>query len=152
MPANVCTSQTATTWTRTTVELVRGLMCSRTKKNVPQRCSSVAFDFFDLSSSNLVQESSVDLWDNLNKVRGLPHNALHFPSSIRMGDALRKSQELCAYPAVYCDPESHWSLRPWCNKEIFFLKHRRRLGSCSFFVTFPALRCWGHLLLVDICG
>ena len=55
-------------------------MYPRKKKNVPQRCSSIAFDFFDLSSSNLVQESSVDLWDNLNKVRGLPHNALHFPS------------------------------------------------------------------------
>ena len=41
---------------------------------------SIAFDFFDLSSSNLVQESSVDLWDNLSKFRGLPHNALHFPS------------------------------------------------------------------------
>ena len=79
MPANVRTSQTPTTWTRTTIELVRGLMYSR-KKTVPQRCSSIAFDFFDLSSSNLVQESSVDLWDNLNKVRGLPHNALHFPS------------------------------------------------------------------------
>ena len=52
------------------------------KKTVPQRCSSIVFDFFDLSSSNLVQESSVDLWDKLNKVRGLPHNALHFPSSI----------------------------------------------------------------------
>ena len=80
MPANVRTSQTPTTWTSTTVELVRGLMYSRKKKTVPQRCSSIAFDFFDLSSSNLVQESSVDLWDNLNKVRGLPHKALHFPS------------------------------------------------------------------------
>ena len=40
----------------------------------------MAFDFFDLSSSNLAQESSVELWDNLNKVRGLPHNALHFPN------------------------------------------------------------------------
>ena len=79
MPANVRTSQTPTTWTRTTVEPVRGLMYPP-KKTVPQRCSSIAFDFFDLSSSNLVQESSVDLWDNLNKVRGLPHNALHFPS------------------------------------------------------------------------
>ena len=84
MPANVRTSQTPTTWTRTTVELVRGLMYSRKKKKktVPQRSSSIAFDFFDLSSSNLVQESSVDLWDNLNKVRGLPHNALHFPSIV----------------------------------------------------------------------
>ena len=72
--------------TRTTVELVRqsnscvGWCVHAKKKNVPQRCSSIAFDFFDLSSSNLVQESSVDLWDNLHKVRGLPHNALHFPS------------------------------------------------------------------------
>ena len=56
-------------------------MCSCQKKNVPQCCSSIAFDFFDLSASNLVQESSVDLWDNLSKVRGLPHNALHFPSN-----------------------------------------------------------------------
>ena len=31
------------------------------KKTVPQRCSSIVFDFFDLSSSNLMQESSVDL-------------------------------------------------------------------------------------------
>ena len=48
------------------------------KKTVPQRCSSIAFDFFDLSSSNLVQESSVDLQPQQS--RGLPHNALHFPS------------------------------------------------------------------------
>ena len=34
LPANVCTSQTPTTWTRTTVELVRGLMCSRKKKPI----------------------------------------------------------------------------------------------------------------------
>ena len=49
MPTNVCTLQTPTTWTRTTVELVRGLMC--TQKTVPQRCSSIAFDFPVLSSS-----------------------------------------------------------------------------------------------------
>ena len=27
--------------------------------------------------------------------------------------ALWKSHELCVYPAVYCDSESHRSLRPW---------------------------------------
>ena len=31
------------------------------KKPVPQRCSSIAFDFLDLSSSNLLHESSVDI-------------------------------------------------------------------------------------------
>ena len=87
MPDNVRISQTPTTWTRT-VELVRGLMYSRKftqKKTVPQSCSSIDFAFsiflHQRDSSKLVQESSVDLWDNLNKVRGLPHNALHFPSN-----------------------------------------------------------------------
>ena len=65
--------------TRTTVEVVRGLMCS-CKKTYHNVARQSPFDFFDLSSSNPVQESSVDLWDNLHKVRGLPHNALHFPS------------------------------------------------------------------------
>ena len=77
MPA-VCTSQTPTTWNRTTVEIVRGL--SHAKKPYHNVARQSPLIFFDLSFSNLVQESSVDLWDNLNKVRGLPHNALHFPS------------------------------------------------------------------------
>ena len=45
----------------TTVELVRGLVCSRKIKTVPQRSLSIAFDFLDLSSSNLVDKGSVDL-------------------------------------------------------------------------------------------
>ena len=48
MPAKVRTSQTPTTWTRTTVELVRGLMCSRKKKpyhNVPRQ-SPLIFSIF----------------------------------------------------------------------------------------------------------
>ena len=59
-------------------------MCSRKKKPYHNVASRWPFNFFDLSSSNLVQESSVDLWDNLNKVWGLPHNALHFPSFINI--------------------------------------------------------------------
>ena len=37
--------------------LVRGLMDVHAKKTVPQRWSSIAFHFFDLSSSNLLHES-----------------------------------------------------------------------------------------------
>ena len=77
MPANVRTSQTHTTWTLTTVELVRGLMCSPKENPVKQRCSSIAFDFLDLSSSNLVHDSSVDLWDNRSK------NTLGWPPSLK---------------------------------------------------------------------
>ena len=75
IPANVRTLETPTTWTRTTVELVRGLTC--TQKTVQQRWSSIAFDFFDLSSSNLLHESSVELWDNLSRAQ----NALSWPRS-----------------------------------------------------------------------
>ena len=46
IPANVRTSQTSITWTRTRLELVRGLMCSGKKKPVPQRCSSLIFSIF----------------------------------------------------------------------------------------------------------
>ena len=48
MPTNVRTSQTPTTWTRTTAELVRGRMCSRKKKpyhNVARQ-SSLIFSIF----------------------------------------------------------------------------------------------------------
>ena len=54
-------------------------MCSRKKKpyhNVARQSPLI----FSIFLHQVVQESSVDLWDNLNKVRGLPHNALHFPS------------------------------------------------------------------------
>ena len=54
--------------------------CVHSKKKYHNVARQSPLIFFDLSASNLVQESSVDLWDNLNKVRGLPHNALHFPS------------------------------------------------------------------------
>ena len=82
MPANVRTSQTPTTWTHTTVELVRGLMYSRKKNRTTTLLVNRLWFFRSLFIwLNLVQESSVDLWDNLNKVRGLPHNALHFPSN-----------------------------------------------------------------------
>ena len=40
------------------------------------------------------------------------------------------------FTLFHCHSESHRSLRPWCKKEIFFLEHRRRPGSCSFFLTF----------------
>ena len=51
------------------------------KKTVPQRWSSIAFDFFDLSSSNLdlLHESSVELWDNLSRAQ----NALSWPRSAK---------------------------------------------------------------------
>ena len=46
-------------------------------KRVPQRCWSIAFDFPDLSSSNLLHESSIDLRDNVSK------NALSWPQSLK---------------------------------------------------------------------
>ena len=80
MPADVRTSQTPTTWTRTTVELVRGLMCCRKKTRTTTLLVNRLWfirSFFIKSRAGEFSRS----WDNLHKVRGLPHNALHFPSN-----------------------------------------------------------------------